>query len=150
MKRKFNYQQFDIGDWVKVKKQLLVVSGGSERKRIDLPKSSKPIIGRISGVKVLRTGRIEYSWGEGDAEFVHKDTITCWEIRIGILNKPIHAMPEDIELCSVSGMGDLELPVLAGDFSFTWNEQCREDMRKEMAEWPRDKKGRWIKGVSTI
>ena len=144
MKTKFNYQQFDIGDWVNVNKKLVIISSGSERKKIDLPGSIKSIQGRISGVKVFRTGKISISyWSEDPTEFTHKSTITCWEIRIGLLNKPIHALPENIELCAISEMENLELPVIAGRY-YTWSEQDRKSMREAIEDQPRDPGGRWI------
>lgn len=147
MKTKFNYEQFDIGDWVKVTKILYIISSEHERKKIDIPGKIKPRLGRITGVKYLREGKIELPF-DADAYFIHKNTIICWEIRTGLTNKPFYALPEDIELCALSDIENLEFPILKGEFD-QWKghqaEQLKRDLSEDSKLWPRDEKGRWIK-----
>lgn len=153
MKHKFNYQQFDIGDWVKVRRRIHMISNHKERKNISLPGSPRPFFGRISGVKIFREGKIIWDRDNWDYDacgryvFAHENTITCWEIRIGLLNKPIYALPEDIEFCTVQEMESLELPIIKGDFKSSWEGPTTERLKKNLSDdsktWPRDEKGRW-------
>jgi hypothetical protein len=155
MKKKFDYRQFEIGDWVKVTKSISLVSGGGKRRVIDTSLSGNRI-GKISGVKCFRTGSIVNDlgydeWGHCDGGIyfcADATSIICWEIKTGLLNKPIYAFPEDIKLCSIKEIEGRVLPILEGDFKSVWKgkygKKVKESLSQDSKFWPRDEKGRWI------
>jgi len=148
MKPKFNYDQYDIGDWVYVTKKLYMVTKADKRERIDVPGTCEAILGRITGIKNFRLGKIEADF-EGSAWFTSEGTITCWEIRTGLTNKPIYALPEYIKICPLDEveLGYNTFPILAGDFKNQWEGVGGNVNKKSLSEWskefPRDSKGRF-------
>lgn len=149
MKRKdFNYQQFSIGDFVRVSKLVAIgaspvssPTGYTDKKKVISFNRLESIIGQIAGIKVFRLGKTHYD-EDGNYFVSEGKAVICWEIRKGLLNKPVYAFPEDIELLPVNEVE--ELPVLCSRQP-AWLDKWRDDLSIYSKDRPRDKDGRWTK-----
>jgi len=102
----------------------------------------KPRLGQIVGLAVRYNGRIEHEceW-EDPSYFVPEQTLTFWQVKFGLINKPVLVREDGLRLANLEEIE--ELPKLYQQ-RVSWNEQSKNDLSKDSQEWPRDKKGRWL------
>jgi len=106
-------------------------------------------VGIVVGGKFRRTGQVVHSSGyEEDYEqgyLADVKTVFVYEVKTGFINRTMEVLEEDL-VPSIS----FELPRFKCDQP-EWDESNREYQRTDVKDWPRDKKGRWLKfqtGVS--
>jgi hypothetical protein len=94
-----------------------------------------------------------YGYGSSYEEYdtggvIHENTIQCWAVRTGYLNKEFYFFEKDIRMIqSVDQMYFVnddsrdEIPLLYTG----WNDKYRKQMSRESKDWPRDERGRFCK-----
>jgi len=134
-------RKFVIGEWVKVKSTVYFVYQNDKRV---VRKRQSGVCGQIVGARIRFTG--EYCWPVEHEPSVLKKTgrVIVWQIAIGYLNKPIEALEEDIESIPPSPIWGPSLPWKWTN-PLPWNDRDKEQARRMMKYFPRDKKGRWVK-----
>ncbi|KKL87127.1 hypothetical protein LCGC14_1937800 [marine sediment metagenome] len=140
--------KFKIGQWVQVHAKAVTVFDNKGGRTIESQKLSNPIHGQIVGATRRQEGSLR-DWNENIEYFNPKpewylsvsETKLVWQIRRGILNKPIEAFEEDIELHVGRSDGLLNIH----RYPVQYSEAYRKDMREYMKNVPRDSKGRWLK-----
>jgi len=135
---KNDYYKYMIGDYVEVKATVIpkYIKHGI---RI-LARTEKLQRGKITGIKKMFTGKVNYDFE--DRCFEQNECIAVWEIRAGLLNKPIYALDKDVIKCE----RHQPFPLLAAN-SYKWSEQDKRNLSEDSKNWPRDEKGRWCKTV---
>ncbi len=142
--------KFKIGDWVLVEKKLVLVDGQKGREYVPF---SLNRIGQVCGMTMKYEGRTEYISEEG-CYFIFGKGHKVYLVRLGMLNKPYFVREGDMVAWDPLPKG---LPGMVQHAPNAWDRPLkyyghdkpqtpREAMREEMKEWPRDEKGRWIKG----
>ncbi len=153
-----NQKRFKIGDWVEVGATVKLGYSNVDEpgKRKARRTEIEPRLGQIGGIAVryegeYRVGSSGYSSfsDEYEKEQAYLDPairVELWEIKFGMMNKPVLALDEDVEGLSEFSMRLVrqKLPVF---FSRQpkWTPKLRAMMREEMKDVPRDDKGRWMK-----
>ncbi len=145
-----NYRRFGIGTNVGASVTIAVAYDTDGQKRIY--KAVGPVNGMIVGLKRFMLGKYEPSGYVGDsgcsepeiadAYLCVSETIVVWVIKTGLFNKPVYALDEDV--CEACIPLHFQLPVLHQK-QVEWSTEDRRMMREEVADIPRDSKGRWIK-----
>lgn len=153
--------EFKIGDFVEVK-AFLHFFYTDKNDEIGMPQSEKtyiknfltiPWICQITGAKYKQLG--EYSPQEGsmigyygnEPEFIPaflsvKETVFCYTVKQGLLNKDYLVLPDNIKLLEDQNR---TLPIKYTGEKVEWTEAWKEVLRNEVKTMPRDTKGRWIK-----
>ena len=106
MKKKFDYKQFNIGDFVEVKKVIrrnLDGKGFEPVRYRDLPDGEKDLkdgkktrVGVVTGVKNMKLGLTAY---DQSCSFVETGTQMVWRVRFGLAAAENNALPEDLTKC---------------------------------------------------
>ena len=109
----FDWKKYDIGEWVEVVVETKVVSYYADKRVLEtgkwLPKVSRlrNRVGQIVGIKAVQTGPFNMPC-DYEKAYITKITVHhLWMIRLGKMNKPILALPENIALMQPCGR---ELP----------------------------------------
>lgn len=140
--KKVSNEKFQIGDLVKINKiALYSTEEDGTRKIVYQPVEN--CFGIITGKTVCYEGKIESIQEDNNYGFYNylnvRNGVELFEFKRGFVNNAEHAYVDDIELCA-----DFVLP-----YKYTGNrifsEEYRQMMRDEMATYPRDEKGRWVK-----
>jgi len=145
-----------IGTYVKVKAFYYVSKAPSDhynyRYKREFKHEATPVeyIGVIVGVERKYSGYATYGTYEDPPKFVKPKLEYFLQVKLGYLNKPLLTKPEHVTILPKDK--SYKLPLL---FQYQWNdpnyhpnrykEYLREIMKEEMKDWPRDKKGRWVK-----
>lgn len=157
-----NKKRFEIGNWVHAKATMVTDYDNDfasydediNKKRMKvIVKKPANIIGQIVGLKRFqlgeyRAGGASYGYGcGGEPDFEQAwllviEVITVWEIKQGMLNRAVYALDEDVDSNVVISL-KTKLPVFYSRQP-VWTERDKQNMREEMANMPRDKKGRWV------
>lgn len=155
MKKKL---KFRIGDWVFVSYVRVPEdeppTGDRNSNVFVRVIKCKPILacwGQICGMRRLALGESHMGgWRGGDdpTYFVATKFTALWEVRFGLLNKPVLCAEEDFRLMIKKERWACvghkpELPLIKQDW--TYPNKWRDELRKEMKDWPRDAKGRWVR-----
>ena len=134
--------KFKIGEGVEVSglvhMKLEYVKDGRDRRvlsRIPVP----PFSALITGKSVRYEGEIVRGWDE-PSFFNQSKCHEVWLIRQGLTNKEEAVLEDDIVKAWVST--DFPTRFMR---QTPWSDDCRAQLRKDMAEIPRDTKGRWLK-----
>ncbi len=145
-----NYRRFAIGTTVGASNTIIVAYDTDGQKRVH--KALGSVNGMIIGLKRFMLGKYKpsgYGGGNGYcepcAEEAYLDvsgSIVVWVIKTGLFNKSVYALDEDVvEACIPLGF---QLPVVHQNQP-EWSAKDRQIQREEVANAPRDKKGRWTK-----
>jgi hypothetical protein len=140
---------FTIGDWVVSEFESVVeyerFEGGKAKRTV--AKRKRDVYGQICGV--VRKGVGDYfpaSRGhEGDYDpacLVVMEYVLLYEVRQGLVNKPILVNPSDVK--RAVGMLDC-IPMFKISKPCPWDERAKGFARNELKSWPRDSKGRLLK-----
>lgn len=129
------YKKYKIGNWVKVDAtyESRYVDGYKKLVRAEL---SKPKYGQIVGIVQRFEGRCYYDSYDGPNHFKHKKSIRLIKVAVSWTSKPIEAKEEDMELTKFQENLPYNNPSV-------WPKKKRDDLRRIMKDWPRDKKGKW-------
>ena len=104
---------------------------------------NKSRLGQVVGLATKYDGDIEHDFGWVDPNyFVPRKTHRFWQVKFGLMNKPVFVREEDVRLATIDEVE--ELPKLYQNRA-PWNKQAKQDMREEVQNFPRDKNGRWVK-----
>ena len=135
--------KFDIGTFVVVNKQTVRTIRGSNVDWVDLP--SKSFLGRVVGLCRRNSGTLN----SGSSSIYYEDyeqgylsvskSNLFYKIIRGWLNKPIFVKAENMCIAKSEDIEDFPLLFTR---HIEWNEQSKDDMRKEVADWPRDENGK--------
>ena len=143
--------EYDIGDWVRVSAVQRRL-----RRNDDVlweGRETPSFVARIVGAAIRYNGTrypaepypFSYNgepYEDSGPYLAITHTHIFYEVRRGFVNKTVLVAAEDIALCSPSDIGK---------FPYKWanplpyTEDSRNMMRREMAQWPRDERGRWKK-----
>lgn len=129
-----------VRDWMcKIVEVTHELKGFLSDGKPELGKFRDPVVGWVVGYTYRRRGETvwegeEYgyvfqNYGPGELVFL---------IRPWPHEKTIDALPEHVSLTNKS-------PRPYGRFPRVWLEEANKFMSREMANWPRDEKGRWVK-----
>lgn len=143
-KKKF---KFKIGDFVKVSGSLSVGYNGDKRRITRIRWGSHNDFGQVVGATFLPLGfRTAAHWDEPSHFAVKGKKVFVWLVRMGLLNKSIRVLEEDLEKVSdiVSSTEMRNLPNIKKE-EIEWSRRDREVQRQIMKTMPRDKNGRWVK-----
>jgi hypothetical protein len=102
-------------------------------------------LGQVVGLVTRYNGRIEYPtnyWDESGAYFVPTDTHVFWQVKFGLMNKPVFVRTNDMRLATIDEVE--ELPKLYMR-QYQWDDRTRKAISEDSKHWPRDTKGRWVK-----
>jgi hypothetical protein len=91
--------------------------------------------GKITGLCYKKEGSITLEPEEGWS-FRSTGQIKCWEVKLGLKNKPVYVLPKDIRLVE-----DRRIPIL---WQSPWTEKQREWARQAVEDAPRDERGRFM------
>jgi hypothetical protein len=145
-----NKNKFKIGDWVKSKHYSEIVYEGNKRCLFIYSKSEE-FVGQICGAVYRKVGKKTlgtsstiglFAFEEYDPPYFDVEkTYFLYQIRIGFTNKPIEVLEKHIEKVDSEGR------ILPFRYCkvYRWTENDKKNLREEMKNFPRDKKGRWIK-----
>ncbi len=143
-------KEYDIGDYVEIK-------AIAERSKSYQTKESKfvkqtfgtPKIGRIVGIAKRFEGKINIgSYGgydgydDGGNYLMIERSLDFYKVRLGMMNSSLLVFPEDIQLIKPENINSFPLRFTN---SLAWNSDDRERLSEDSKDWPRDKKGRWLK-----
>ena len=144
--------RFKVGDAVHVKAVIVRIREGAlNRAKVTWRRSPRNKVGVIVGASRRYDGQRDPGGTWGPSPFsdeppdVEPPSLTAtkthmvWKVRFGLTNKPVDVLDADVEPYE----GEFDLPIQEG--AWKWNERDRKMMRDEMASWPRDESGRWIK-----
>jgi hypothetical protein len=143
--------EYQVGDWVNVK-ATSKSDYKNKKKIIATTVEPTPLWGRIVGIKKFFTGTyngckqtLDCHWLCPDVEYedpylTNIKTVYLWEIKLGLLNKPILALPENIT--RAIGVLDGDIPVFYSERT-EWTKESKNRLRDEIKDIPRDEKGRW-------
>jgi hypothetical protein len=153
-------KMFKFGDSVKVKryikKFIYVVDEKSKGRVVSerIPSfKEEELVGRIIGCSYRKKGIYNHGstyrtgslWGFDDGYdspyLVVKETFKVWKVQIGMMNKHLEAIEEDIELLDY----EVELPTMYSRWTEEERKQMSEWMKRDAAYFPRDEKGRFVK-----
>jgi len=136
--RKPEYIKHGINDWW-LKKRVI--------EKVDL---KKKMWGQICGLCRVCEG-MRTNNGEDGVDFKTTKVHTFYEIRFGMLNKPVLAAEDDfipegtLVFSETNIIREIrELPMRIANYQ-EWNERSKAAMRNWMKDWPRDNKGKWIR-----
>lgn len=163
---------FRIGDYVRVVATTKTVydekpskSGTPEtpgafgwpvtRKKLHRSPVNPAIEGWIVGAVRRFEGRVFSCGSEGDPEpgrLARENSKLLWKIARSMTNVPVEAADTDVELLAQAGSAVSpalaeRVPPCPMRLGTPWDPAywSPEDQRKEMAKWPRDAKGHWLK-----
>jgi hypothetical protein len=140
-------RMFKIGDYVEashiVQVNYLGKLGAQQMQRLLTP-VARIVRGQIVGGGWRYEGSLVHYVGD-PTEFQHKRAVFVWKIARSLTNTPVEALAEHIKILGPAGsdvFGE-DLPLrLPGP---AWTDINRDVLREEMADVPRDAKGRWLK-----
>jgi len=143
--------KYKIGDWVFVrhKREAIYRSVGADyewryyHRLIGHTALHNPSWGQIVGCCRLVEGMRE-DLGEDGRCFKAEKSYTFWEVRLGMINKPIACAEEDFDY--VAPPVPLQLPYSHQEQA-PWTETSRQVMREEASKQSRDSRGRWVSAV---
>jgi hypothetical protein len=147
IERNQKMNQFDIGTFViihTITKKSRVSGGPPFRTSIRWEdfEQTPPLLGRVVGLCRKFEGELGIPLNyEEQAYLTVTGSTELYLVRQGWLNKPLHVRAENMRLATTDEIKDFPKLHMR---QTCWNEQSRDDMRKEMVTWPRDKNGRWI------
>jgi len=98
-------------------------------------------LAQIVGAKHKMVGQILDHNSEDGAYFQVESSIFVWEVKRGLLNKVEYALPEDIWFALTNT--SWKVPIVVQN-RYSWNDKDRAELRDQMKNVKRDKKGRWI------
>jgi hypothetical protein len=135
---------YTIGDFVLVFKTMMRDKQESKvtwRKALEYV-STKLRLGQVVGLTTKYDGVVEYEPDLPCHYFVPSKSHHLWLVRFGLTNKPVYVAEGDMRFA----VGDeiTELP-----YSYPSQEMSERDkqyLREDSKHWPRDAKGRWVKG----
>jgi len=158
---------FEFGDWVETEAYIEMGYDGfgtkdKLKRMLFRVKHYKTICGRICGMVYRYEGNIgadniqilgyDYDYFEPDLPQSHLCNIKSrrlYQIKQGMMNKPILCLPEDLKKIPEQIQTDLNCVIsfTKPHFPILWKtpEGNRQYLRDIMKNHPRDKKGRWIK-----
>ena len=133
--------KFQIGDWVEVKAVLVRTTKDQRRfcvrKPIIVKKKEDAFIGRVCGAKYVREGRYIPGSHEDPPCIIIDKAVFAFEVRRGLLNKPVQVLEADMKkIVIVQGTA---LPLLWQDYSKAF----RQQMREIAGEMPRGENGKF-------
>lgn len=130
--------KYSIGDYVMVSREM--VRRDSHGIKWVPQKLNPPRLGQVAGLAVRHDGKMEYSLNyEEGAYFVSEGTHTFWQVKFGLMNKPICVQNDDIRLATVDEVEDLPKLCVRN----CWTDSMKQSMSKDSKNWGRDSKGRW-------
>ena len=90
---------FNLGDKVKVKSKIVACKDGWKRewKRLDIDQG---ITGIVIGRRFVKNGKTEGGYEE-PLWFIAEKNIECYLVAYDLHKKPVHVLPEDLELEAV-------------------------------------------------
>jgi hypothetical protein len=126
----------------------------TDEKELKIIRLASPIIGKICGMRRRFYGVVHPEspctpsyYGGGDdyipAYLEVKGSVLLYEIKEGMLNRPIEVLEKHITKIKDFSPGFLlnyQFPLLYTGIT----EKVKEYLRNESKNWPRDKKGRWV------
>lgn len=129
-----NRHRFTIGDFVRVSAYEKLERVGKAKHLIHLVVEGVVLEGQITGIVVRHEGTIEPRhaagvWGsKPDNRFRSEKRVELWEIKFGLMNRPVYAMEEYLEELLDDS---LELPlVFCADPS--WRKQMGKQLRRKL------------------
>ena len=141
--------EYDIGDWVRVSavQRRLRRNDDVLWEEQKTPSFVARVVGaaiRYNGTRCIGGASPLYAppYEEDRPYLAIMHTHVFYEVRRGFVNKTVLVAAKDMVLCSPSDIGE---------FPYKWSnplpytEDSRNMMRREMAQWPRDERGRWKK-----
>ena len=136
--------KYSIGDYVIVLGKMNRL--GSKYIKWAPFKFAKPQLCQISGLATRYDGNVEggyyYDFEPDPNYFVPNKTHLFWQVKFGLLNKPIYVREEGMRLATIDEIE--ELPKLHIN-QRPYSEKDRKFLAEDSKNWPRDSKGRWIK-----
>ena len=135
--------KFDIGDWVEfsVVRVRCRVWETPERRVWESEKKSKPMHGRVVGL-ARKVDGVYHSATCYDSGYLEPtNSHVFYQVKLGWLNKPLLVAEEDMVLYQPETRPTFPLMPVA----YYWSEDDKAIQREEVATWPRDAKGRWMK-----
>jgi len=149
--KSFPKERFQIGAWVQIKASVEFHQGQYRRNEI-----RDPTYGQIVGAALRCLGKREsgrptnYNEDYDPPYLTVEETMYVWLVRRGITNKPIEVLDEDLESPPVFEISDGKVTWPCHGLPWqharrhSWTDAEREQLRENMSDAPRDKKGRWL------
>jgi len=144
--------KYNIGDLVKVIKKSYVDYDETGEREVYTQELDKPIIGKVSGIKRKFLGKYNPQSSPGQNYFEEtnygpaylevKGSVLFYEVKQGMLNKPILVLEENIILLERWMMSE-NLPLFFTPFKLT--EQDKKNLSEYSKAFSRDSKGRFCK-----
>ena len=139
-------RKFKFGDSVLVTKKVKFKYDENNNRIPVITNCSQ--VGKIAGATYRRIGEgvkgSAPSYPDYDVDYPaylkNPNAILVWQIKIGMINKSIEALTENILFIS-SDTDDMEN--IPWSKQHLWTEKEKECLRNEMKNVPRDAKGRW-------
>jgi hypothetical protein len=103
-------------------------------------KLNSPRLGQVVGLAVRHDGKMEcpLNYEEG-AYFISENTHVFWQVKFGLMNKPIYVRTCDMRLATIDEVEDLPKMCVHN----YWTDAMRRAMSEDSKNWGRDSKGRW-------
>ena len=136
---KMNYKRFTIGNQVRINADMILHEDGRIKRYTRSPFRESQIAW-IVGAGSLYEGEVIIDYDNG-AYFKQSKSIPVWFVKYGLKNKQVAVLDTDVILDTKPYVHP---PILKVN-QCTWPESSRQFMRDESKNWPRDKKGHWIK-----
>lgn len=131
-------KKYSIGDYVMVSCKMV----RQEQSGIEwVPRKLKSLqLGQIVGLVVRYDGKMKYpiNYEEG-AYFVSSSTHIFWQVKFGLMNKPICVRADGIRLATIDEVKDLPKMHVRN----YWTDKMRQSVSEDSKNWGRDSKGRW-------
>lgn len=106
---------FQIGQWVRVTGYVERLRFGEKFLNVQWKRRGlRPTVGQVVGATYRLIGGIEPGWssvsyyGEEDGEptrFVETGRIFVWQVRFGLVNRPVEVLEADLEACAAPERG---------------------------------------------
>jgi len=111
---------------------------------------TKPLQGWIVGAVLRFEGVINPGGSDSDGEYIQSylgvtSSKLLWKVARSMTNTPVEAADRDVELlttCATPWIPGYPMRLGTAWATAGWSP---ENQRKEMANWPRDNKGHWLK-----
>lgn len=130
--------RFKIGDWVVAKAYVEFAIDEGERRQF---RFEKEIHGQICGAKCRYIGKYVLPSYDEEAGYIRNmKGIMVWLVRIGMTNKPIEILDEDI----MPAVTELREGVPWRYTRIAWSSEERKVISEYSKDFPRDERGRFV------
>jgi len=135
-------RKYKIGQAVEVLAEAVFTEDEKDNRVVRRKIHSKPRYGQVTGAGFRFTGRVKHSEGYDQGYLIIDKKHIVWKVRYGVTNKEVDVFEEDMNLAFARAG---EVIPWRWTNPFPWSSKARQDLSRWSRDFPRDKRGRWIK-----